>query len=62
MPPPAPRRAKFVVALLGYALTAAACVVGMTAVAIAWGAWAILTIAYLAWTGRAAEIRGRRFY
>ena len=62
MPPPAPRRLRLVVAIVGYAASAAACVVGMTFVFAFWAAWVALTAAYLLWTGRPREIAARRWW
>ncbi|HYC76736.1 MAG TPA: hypothetical protein VEI02_03815 [Planctomycetota bacterium] len=62
MAPPPPRRFKLVLATLGYAISFAACLVGMWAVLVVWSALALTTVAYLLWTGRAAEIRRRRWY
>lgn len=62
MPPPAPRRLKLGLALVGYALTAAACLTGMTAVAVCWLVYVTVSALYLVWTGRFAEIRRRRWY
>lgn len=62
MPPPAPRRLRLAVAVVGYLASATACVAGMGLVLIAWATWAALTAAYLVWTGRAREIARRRWY
>ncbi len=61
MPPPAPRRLTLAVAVVGYALTAVCCMVGMTAVLVFWIAYATLTAFYLIWTGRWRELRQRRW-
>jgi hypothetical protein len=62
MPPPAPRRLRLAVAIVGYALTAAACLCGMTVVALFWLGYVACSVLYLAWTGRFVEIRRRRWY
>ena len=61
MPPPAPRRLRLAVAIVGYALTAASCLVGMTAVLVFWLGYVVLTALYLIWTGRVDELRRRRW-